>query len=52
MSFQNDEKCLSFTQDPIVMPDEFIFPELNFDDENQENSLDDAEFARKTQALI
>ena len=52
MSFQNDEKCLSYTQDPIFMPGEFIFPELNFDDGNQENSLDDAEFANKTQALI
>ena len=43
------EKCLSFTHDPNIMPDEFIFPDLNFEDSNRgDKSLNDADFANKT----
>lgn len=47
----NIDKCLSYTQDPNIMQDEFIFPDLNFEEEqhhHEEKSLDDADFANKT----
>ena len=38
------ERCLSFSHDPFMMPDEFVFPALNFGaDDDNDKRLDKAD---------
>ena len=41
------ERILSLIADPFKMPEEFDFPDLNFDDENDNKSLDSIELDKE-----
>ena len=45
------ERILSLTADPFIMPEEFVFPDLNFDDENGNISLDSIELVKENSVV-